>query len=155
MQTGVKRSRGGLAMLDSPMHPLCMDFPGRLSTLRKEKGLTQQALADKVGVNLSQIHRYESGGSLPTFEVLRSLAIALGASADELLFDETERGPDDELRLLFEAVSRFDDDDKHLARGVLEGLVLKHEAKRWTSQRPLAPQPQRQARPTRTRRRAQ
>ena len=113
-------------MLDSPMHPLCMDFPARLSSLRKKKGLTQQALADKVGVNLSQIHRYESGGSLPTFEVLRSLAIALGASSDELLFDDAERGPGDELRLIFEAVSRFDDDEKLLAKGVLEGLILKN-----------------------------
>lgn len=118
-------------MHDLPMHPDCMDFPARLSTLRKQKGLTQQALADKVGVNHSQIHRYESGGSLPTFEVLRSLAIALGASADELLFDDVERGPDDDLRMVFEAVSRFDDDDKRLAKGVLEGLILKHEAKRW------------------------
>lgn len=118
-------------MHDEPMHPDCMDFPARLSTLRKQKGLTQQALADKVGVNLSQIHRYESGGSLPTFEVLRSLAIALGASADELLFDDKERGPDDEMRLVFEAVSRFDADEKKLAKGVLEGLILKNEAKRW------------------------
>lgn len=118
-------------MHDLPMHPDCMDFPTRLSTLRKQKGLTQQALADRVGVNLSQIHRYESGGSLPTFEVLRSLAVALGASGDELLFDDKERGPDDELRLVFEAVSRFDDDDKRLAKGVLEGLILKSEAKRW------------------------
>ena len=120
-------------MNELPMHADCMDFPARLTTLRKNKGLTQQALADKVGVNLSQINRYESGGSLPTFEVLRSLAIALSASADELLFDDTERGPDDELRMIFEAVSRFDDDEKSLARGVLEGLVLKHEAKRWTN----------------------
>jgi transcriptional regulator with XRE-family HTH domain len=142
-------------MHDSPMHPLCMEFPSRLSTLRKEKALTQQALADKVGVNLSQIHRYESGGSLPTFEVLRSLAIALGVSADELLFDDVERGPGDELRLIFEAVSRFDDDDKLLAKGVLEGLILKHEAKRWASQAPAPRQTTRRAEPIRqTRRRA-
>jgi transcriptional regulator with XRE-family HTH domain len=118
-------------MFDLPMHPDCMDFSVRLSSLRKAKGLTQQALADKVGVNHSQIHRYENGSSLPTFDVLRSLAIALGASGDDLLFDDAERGPDDDLRMVFEAVSRFDDDDKHVAKGVLEGLILKAEAKRW------------------------
>ena len=46
-----------------------------------------------------------------------------------LIFDEDERGPDDTLKLQFEAVSQFDDEDKQLAQGVLEGLILKHQAK--------------------------
>jgi hypothetical protein len=33
------------------------------------------------------------------------------------------------LRLQFEAISQFDDEDKELARGLLEGLILKHQAK--------------------------
>ncbi|WP_250888291.1 helix-turn-helix domain-containing protein [Ralstonia solanacearum] len=48
-----------------------MDFPKRLAALRKERGLTQQALADLVGVHLSQLKRYEGGTSQPTLEVLR------------------------------------------------------------------------------------
>ncbi len=64
-----------------------------------------------------------------TLDVIRRLAIALTVSADELIFGKDERGPDEDLRLQFEAISQFDDEDKELARGLLEGLILKHQAK--------------------------
>ena len=106
-----------------------MDFAQRLAAFRKERGLTQQALADLVSVHITQINRYENGDSQPTLDVIRRLAIALTVSADELIFGKDERGPDEDLRLQFEAISQFDDEDKELARGLLEGLILKHQAK--------------------------
>ena len=106
-----------------------MDFAQRLAVFRNERGLTQQALADRVAVHLTQINRYESGDSQPTLDVIRRLAIALTVSADELIFGKDERGPDEDLRLQFEAISQFDEEDKELARGLLEGLILKHQAK--------------------------
>jgi transcriptional regulator with XRE-family HTH domain len=110
-----------------------VDFAHRLVRLRKERGLTQQNLADKVGVHLTQIFRYESGAALPTFDVLRSLAIALGVSSDELVFGKEERNPDDSLKMQFEAISQFEPDEKDVARAVLDSLILKHEARRWSS----------------------
>ena len=68
----------------------------------KNRGLTQQTLADRVGVHVVQLRRYESGASQPTLDVIRNLAVALSLSADLLLFGKEERGPDDELRLQFE-----------------------------------------------------
>ncbi len=106
-----------------------MDFAQRLAAFRKERGLTQQALADRVQVHLTQINRYETGDSQPTLDVIRRLAIALTVTADELIFGKDERGPDDDLRLQFEAISQFDEEDRELARGVIEGLILKHQAK--------------------------
>jgi transcriptional regulator with XRE-family HTH domain len=108
---------------------LDMDFAHRLAALRKERGLTQQALADLVQVHLTQINRYETGDSQPMLDVIRRLAIALTVTTDELIFGKDERGPDDDLRLQFEAISQFDEEDKELARGLLEGLILKHQAK--------------------------
>ena len=106
-----------------------MEFPQRLAALRKGRSLTQQALADRVSLHVTQINRYETGDSQPTLDVIRRLAIALAVSADELIFGKDERGPDEDLRLQFEAVGQFDAEDKDLARGVLEGLILKHQAK--------------------------
>ncbi|MCP4896167.1 MAG: helix-turn-helix transcriptional regulator [bacterium] len=108
-----------------------MAFPERLAKLRKEKGLTQQALADRVHLHVIQVRRYEKGSSQPTLEVIRRLAVALSVSSDTLVFDEDERGPSDDLRLQFEAVSAFDEEDKAVARTVLEGLILRHQSKRW------------------------
>lgn len=107
-----------------------MPFPERLSALRKERGLTQKSLADSAAIHVTQLRRYEAGTAQPTLDVLRRLALALRASTDELVFDDAERGPDEELRLQFEAVSRLDPGEKDVVRSVLEGLLLKHEAKR-------------------------
>ena len=43
--------------------------------------------------------------------------------------EEDLLGPDDASKLQFEAVSQFDDEDKKTAQSVLEGLILKHQAK--------------------------
>jgi transcriptional regulator with XRE-family HTH domain len=108
-----------------------VNFPEHLAALRKQKGLTQQQLAEKIGVHVVQLRRYEAGSSQPTLDVIRAMALALGISADELLFDKDERGPDDALKLQFEAVSRFTSEEKHVVKSLLEGMILQHEARRW------------------------
>ena len=49
------------------------------------------------------------------------------------LFGEDERGPGDDLRLHLEAASRLDPDEQAVVRSVIEGLMLKHEARRWNA----------------------
>ncbi len=106
-----------------------MDFPQRLLQHRKAKKLTQQALADLAGIHITQVQRYEKGEAQPTLDMIRKLSLALAVSADTLLFDEDERGPGDTLRLQFEALQQFDDEERQTAQAVLEGLILKHQAK--------------------------
>lgn len=115
--------------------PSAMSFPERLVVLRKQKSLTQQALADAVGLHVIQISRYEGGTSQPTLHVIRKLATTLGVTSDELVFDKGERGPDENLRLQFEAISSFAAEEKKFVQDVLDSLILKHEAKRWASPR--------------------
>ena len=110
---------------------LAMAFSEHLVEIRKQRGMTQQALADEAGVHVTQLRRYEAGTAQPTADVLRRLAVALRSSADALLFDEDERGPDDDLRLQFEAASRLDPAGKEIVKEVVEGIIMKHDAKRW------------------------
>lgn len=112
---------------------LMMEFANRLLKLRKDKGLTQQALADMAGLHVVQVRRYETNSSQPSLEAIRKLAIALSVSADALLFDEAERGPDEDLKMEFEALNQFDAEEKAIAKKVLQGLIIQHQAKRWTS----------------------
>jgi transcriptional regulator with XRE-family HTH domain len=116
-------------------HHWRVNFPEHLAQLRKDKGLTQPQLAEKIGVHVAQVRRYEAGTSQPTLDVIRSLAVALGVSADELLFAPDERGPSDDLKLQFEAVSRFDPEAKKVVQQVLESMILQQEARRWSSGR--------------------
>src|SRR5271156_2270531 len=116
-------------------HHWTVNFPEHLAALRKQKGMTQRQLADRVGVHVVQLRRYEAGTSQPTLDVIRSMAVALGISADTLLFAPDERGPDDALKLQFEAVSRFDPESKKVVQQVLDSMILQQEARRWSSER--------------------
>lgn len=51
---------------------------------------------------------------------------------DNMVFEEEERGPPDELRLQFEAISEFTPEEKEVARTVLESLILRHTANRFS-----------------------
>ena len=106
-------------------------FPERLATYRKNRGLNQQGLADIAEVSLPQLKRYEVGKSEPTLDVIRRLAIALGVSTDDLIFGSNERDPDDDLRLQFEAIKQFTAEEKQVAKSVIEGLIIKHDAHKW------------------------
>ena len=108
--------------------PLELDFHERLVALRKERGLTQHALAELVEMHIAQIRRYESQ-SQPTLDAIRKLARALRVSADMLLFAQDERGPDDDLKLQFEAVSRLNADEKNVIRPVIESSILRNTFK--------------------------
>ncbi|MCU7937331.1 MAG: hypothetical protein KZQ99_21140 [Candidatus Thiodiazotropha sp. (ex Dulcina madagascariensis)] len=46
--------------------------------------------------------------------------------------DEQERGPGDKMKLLFEAIERLSDEEQAIIRELLEGMIVKYEARRWT-----------------------
>ena len=112
--------------------PLCpMSLSARLIQLRRERDWTQQDVADQVGLHVNQVKRYEAGSAQPSLEGLKKLARAFSVSTDWLLFEDAERGPDEDLRLQFEAMSQLSPEEKGVARAVLEGLLLKHAARQW------------------------
>ena len=49
------------------------------------------------------------------------------------MFGEGTRGPDDELRLQFEALQAFTAAGKKIAKALLESLILQHQVRRWAS----------------------
>ena len=110
-----------------------MNFPKRLLTLRKAQGYTQQTLADGVGMHVNQIKKYETGNAQPTLGALIKLAQTLHVSIDEMVFEEGERGPDEDLRLQFEAISRMSDEDKKIIKALLDGMIIKHQTQQMVS----------------------
>ncbi|PHV10066.1 transcriptional regulator [Chitinimonas sp. BJB300] len=108
-----------------------MSFPARLIQLRRTNSLTQQALADTASLHVNQIRRYEAGTAQPTLEALIRLAKVLHVSLDDLVFDEQERGPSDEFRLRFEAISSFSTEEKQVVKEILDSLILRHQAKQF------------------------
>lgn len=56
-----------------------------LAQKRKEKGLTQLELAEKLGVTNRAVSKWETGAGLPDTALLTRLADALATTADALL----------------------------------------------------------------------
>lgn len=67
-----------------------MNFPERLRTLRIEHGLTQDALAERVGIGRISIVQYESGTRKPKYKRLIKLAAILNTTIDYLLEEGKE-----------------------------------------------------------------
>jgi transcriptional regulator with XRE-family HTH domain len=60
----------------------------RISSLRKEMNLSQEALAERVGVTRQAISKWERDEATPDIYNLSSLAESFGLSIDELLTDD-------------------------------------------------------------------
>lgn len=65
-----------------------LEFGGRLKQYRKAKNMTQQDLADRLGVSNKSVSRWESG-SYPDVATLVPLAKVLGVTVDDLLGEPT------------------------------------------------------------------
>lgn len=60
-------------------------FSKNLRRMMKEDKMTQEDLANEIGVDRSMVSRYVSGQSLPSFLTVIKIADALFCSLDELI----------------------------------------------------------------------
>lgn len=64
--------------------PIVKKFGKRVRQLRVERGLTQEALGDKCGLDLTYIGRIERGEQNTSLVVIGMIAKGLGISVEEL-----------------------------------------------------------------------
>ena len=112
-----------------PLKTSFMSFDKNLLRLRKSRNLTQDQMAELVGMHVTSIKTYESGKTQPSLDGLKKIITTFGITADEMLFDDHERSPSDDLKLAFEAVSQMADDDKNTVLSLIEAMMLKHQAR--------------------------
>lgn len=58
---------------------------GFLQSLRKERGITQEQLGEKLGVSNKTVSRWETGNYLPPVEMLQALSDMYGITINEIL----------------------------------------------------------------------
>ena len=107
-----------------------MPFAEKIVKLRKEKGFTQQESAQRIGIGIAQVKRYEGGKSSPTLEVIKNIAKTLSVSSDELIFEKGEGVADAKIldqKLLkqFELIASMDLHDQYAIKTILESMILK------------------------------
>lgn len=62
-----------------------MEFNEKLQELRKQKGLTQEELAEQLYVSRTAISKWESGRGYPNIESLKAIAKFFSVTVDELI----------------------------------------------------------------------
>ena len=91
------------------------DFGLILQRLRKERGLTQEQLANKINKESSVISKYEKNGQIPPFDTVRSLAAIFNVSMDYLAGMEkkatisTVNLSEDQIQIMRELAEAFRD----------------------------------------------
>ena len=105
-------------------NPALADFGQRLVELRTKASLTQQQLADEIGVSRRVLGYYETESVHPPAHLLPALAAALGVSADYLLgcTDEKPHGNSRTLQRLKKLESLTQDDQQTVLK-LIESLA--------------------------------
>ena len=66
-----------------------MEFNNKLYELRKQKGFSQEELANRLNVSRQTVSKWEVGDSTPDMEKLVAISDLFGISLDELVLDKS------------------------------------------------------------------
>lgn len=102
-----------------------MNIGNKIKVLRKEKGVTQEELANNVGVSFQAVSKWENNIALPDITLLPILAEYFGVSMDEL-FDFSLREAEAEIKKIVNEAAEFRENDPTKSRRILEDGMKKH-----------------------------
>jgi len=124
-----------LAMAGRPATKEAPVFSQRLVMLRKQKGLTQTQLAERLGISREMMNYYERRSPNPSLEVIQKLAEALEVSVPELLgvdmkaaHKRSKPGPTPQLQLRFERIQRLPRKEQEFILRFLDTFLEKAES---------------------------
>ena len=86
-----------------------MTFAEKLKTLRKQAGMSQEKLAEKIGVSRQAITKWETDTGIPDIDNILALSALFGISIDEFLSDKKSLKKQTEF--LYESVTEYDIDE--------------------------------------------
>ena len=84
-----------------------MNLAEKISKLRKEKGWTQEELADRLNVSRQAVSRWENGSALPDAQNILQLSKLFGVTTDYLLHDDYEN--DGDIPIVRDAMQKTED----------------------------------------------
>ena len=105
-----------------------------IAELRKEKKLTQEQLAEKLGVTQKSVSRWETGRNMPDLSILQVLSAELGITVSELLdgakSEVNEKSADEAINQLIDysieskAKRIFTNKELNFITGVIAALIV-------------------------------
>lgn len=86
-----------------------MTLAEKLKFLRKQAGMSQEQLAEKLGVSRQAVTKWETDAGIPDIENVIAISALFDISIDELLFNEN--GAKKPTDYLFESITEYDIDE--------------------------------------------
>ena len=89
---------------------------------RVRSKLSQEQVAERLGIGSEAVSRIERGIVMPNVERLVELSEIFGCETADLLTEGSSR-PEDQVRRLYDLLSTLSASDRTLVMGMVEGLV--------------------------------
>lgn len=86
-----------------------MTLAEKLKSMRKQAGLSQEQLAEKLGVSRQAVTKWETDAGIPDIENVMAISALFDISMDELL--SNEKGAKKPTDYLFESITEYDIDE--------------------------------------------
>lgn len=83
-----------------------MTFAAKLKSIRKQAGMSQEQLAEKLGVSRQAVTKWETDAGIPDMENIMAVSALFDISIDELL--SNEKGAKKPADYLFESITEYD-----------------------------------------------
>lgn len=107
-----------------------MKLGEKIAQLKKNKNLSQIALAEATGISRDAISKYERGDAIPSVEYAKRIADVLGVSLDFLVSEESkEELLDNEAVKRIKEIQRLPDTEKEKIYSVVDALVRDFKTK--------------------------
>ena len=86
-----------------------MTFAEKLKSIRKQTGMSQEQLAEKLGVSRQAVTKWETDAGIPDIENIMAISALFDISIDELL--SNEKGAKKPTDYLYESITEYDIDE--------------------------------------------
>ena len=107
-----------------------MNLGDQITTLRKQKDMSQTDLAKAARVSREIIGRYERGEAMPSIEVAKKIADAFGVSLDYLVGEGINASFDKKSLTRLQDIEKLDADTKEKIYFVIDNIIQNVKAKK-------------------------
>ncbi len=101
-----------------------MKLGTKIKTLRLSASMTQEQLANRLGVSPQAVSKWESGTNMPDIQMLPELSVIFGVTIDAL-FDMADENRMERIRNMIDGVRFVGDEDFKSAEGYLKDCTAK------------------------------
>ncbi|WP_287877439.1 helix-turn-helix transcriptional regulator [Acidovorax sp.] len=108
-------------MDDNRQKRIALALGASIAKMRAQKNLTQEQVAEKLGVGNEAISRIERGAVMPPLIRLFEFAELFGCRVDELLISASDRATD-QAAFLSQAIEHLNPSDRELVLNLVEQL---------------------------------